>query len=104
MAMMFAAIISLANQFKPGQVQFHIMDGSAGDSPFVNMLPKLKDIRPHQIELVDYRNVGDTINQIATEVSRRQAGEENGPTIFLVVYGLQRYRSLRKSESRSIWR
>ena len=39
------------------------------------------------------------IHEIAAEMARRQATEaSNPPAIFIVVFGLQRYRSLRKSE------
>ena len=39
------------------------------------------------------------IHEIAAEMARRQATEaSNPPAIFIVVFGLQRYRALRKSE------
>ena len=51
------------------------------------------------IELVEYRATEDAINDLATEFSRRQSsGGANPPPLFLFVYGLQRYRVLRKQE------
>jgi uncharacterized ferredoxin-like protein len=48
---------------------------------------------------VDYRAVPQAIHEIAAEMVRRQATEAaNPPSIFIVVFGLQRYRALRKSE------
>jgi S-DNA-T family DNA segregation ATPase FtsK/SpoIIIE len=56
-------------------------------------------VLPHEVKLVEYRAVPQAINEIATEVQRRQEGEPgNTPDVFLFVYALQRYRALRKAE------
>jgi hypothetical protein len=48
---------------------------------------------------VDYRAVPEAIHELAEELKKRQSSEgSNPPAIFVIVFGLQRYRSLRKSE------
>jgi hypothetical protein len=63
-------------------------------------LPKLKQLLPrHQIRLVDYRGTTDAVIALGQEVVRRQrVDDRNAPLVFLLVYGLQRYRMLRKQE------
>jgi hypothetical protein len=62
-------------------------------------LPKVAAAMPHRTKVVDYRAVPQAIHEIALELARRQAAEgSNPPSIFIVVFGLQRYRALRKSE------
>src|SRR5207253_9946362 len=54
---------------------------------------------PHEVKLIEYRATEQAINDLATELSRRQSsGGANPPPLFLFVYGLQRYRALRKQE------
>jgi hypothetical protein len=63
------------------------------------VLPAIKNSLPHDITLVEYRAVEKTIDEIAQELARRQASDEtHPPAIFLFIYGIQRYRSLRKQE------
>jgi S-DNA-T family DNA segregation ATPase FtsK/SpoIIIE len=97
-AIVVASLASLATQMKPGSVTFHILDGNTADSPFINVFPQFRTLLPHEVNLVEWRAVANVINDLAQELQRRQSGEEAGPAIFLVVYGLQRYRMLRKTE------
>ena len=54
------------------------------------------------MHLVDYRATDEAIAKLAEELQTRNAsGGANPPPIFLLFYGLQRYRSLRKSEDSS---
>jgi hypothetical protein len=51
------------------------------------------------VKNVEWRGVGEAIDEIAQEVKRRQAEESpETPEVYLFVLGLQRYRMLRKSE------
>ena len=97
-AIIASALISLAAQQKPGSALFYILDGSPADSPYVGVLPMLKGLLPHEVHMVEWRAVADTMNALAQELQKRQAGDEAGPAIFVIIYGLQRYRALRKSE------
>jgi hypothetical protein len=75
------------------------MDGSPADSPLAGMFEKVKAILPHEVKIVDYKDVGDAMNEIATELGKRQAEEmPEAPAVYVLIYGLQRYRPLRKTE------
>jgi energy-coupling factor transporter ATP-binding protein EcfA2 len=102
MALMAAAVTSLSVQLPPAQVSFVVLDGSAADSPTALVFPRLKEALPHDIKLVEYRLAGEGITEVGAEFKRRQdEGITNAPAIFIIVYGLQRYRVLRKTEDSS---
>ncbi|MGH7213575.1 MAG: FtsK/SpoIIIE domain-containing protein, partial [Tepidisphaeraceae bacterium] len=102
LAMTASAMISLAAQHPKGSAVFHVLDGSAADSSLAGVLPRVTEaIAPHDVKLVEYRVVPESIDEIAKEVARRQAADDTGaglPSIYVFVYGLQRYRALRKQE------
>jgi hypothetical protein len=103
MAMMAAVMMAMAAQFSPAGAKFVVLDGSAADSPLAQVLPAVKDALPHEVKLVDYRGVNEAVNELAVEMARRQAIEPTaagtgGDEIFVLVYGIQRYRMLRKEE------
>jgi len=99
LAMMSAAVVSLAAQHKPGNVQFYIFDGSAADSPYAGTLAQVADAIGHEVKLIDYRSTADVLHEIFDELHRRQAGDEGNPnSIFVMLYGMQRYRMIRKQE------
>ena len=47
---------------------------------------------------MEWRSSAEAINELAQELQRRQASDAGGPSIFVIIYGLQRYRILRKTE------
>jgi hypothetical protein len=98
MALMNAMMVGIAAQQGPDQAKFYVMDGSAADSPFSGSFEKTQGALPHEVKMVDFRVAADAVDEIAQELARRQSGEESGPSIYLMVYGLQRYRIFRKQE------
>jgi hypothetical protein len=103
MAMMAAVIVSLASQFPPSGAKFYVLDGSPADSPLAGVLSEVKAAVPHEVNLVDFRAAPDAIAEIAAEYAKRQEVEPSavgvgGAEIFLLVYGVQRYRILKKAE------
>jgi S-DNA-T family DNA segregation ATPase FtsK/SpoIIIE len=103
MAMMAAVMVSLASQYPAGGAKFYLLDGSVADSPLSKILPSLKAVLPHDVQMPDYRSSTDAIAAIAEELAKRQAVEPTHAAagdaeIFVMVYGVQRYRILRKSE------
>jgi DNA segregation ATPase FtsK/SpoIIIE-like protein len=103
MAMLASVIFSISAQYAPGGVKFVVFDGSSVDSPLAKVLPSVKESLPHEIDLVDFRAAPEAINALAEEMARRQAAEPTaahagGTEIFLLIYGMQRYRILRKEE------
>ena len=97
MALMASAITSLAAQ-NPS-AKFYVLDGSPADSPLAKVMPRVRDALPNEVKLVEYRATEEALAELHAEFSHRQsAGGANPPPIYLFVYGLQRYRALRKSE------
>jgi hypothetical protein len=95
------SLISLAAQHPPGSAIFYIMDGTPADSPMAGALERVSRAisPPHTVKVIDWRAVPEAINEIAEEVARRQeTGGTDAPTLYVVIYGLQRYRVLRKQE------
>jgi len=99
MAIMMAMVVSLAAQHRPEAAVFYLLDGTPADSSLHGALPRLAQIVPHELRQVEWRAVGEAMAELAAEVTRRQA-EDHGaaPEIYVLIYGLQRYRVLRKQE------
>jgi len=102
MALMAASVASIALQLPPSAVSFVVLDGTPADSPLAPVFGRIKEAIPHELKLVEYRLAGDAIIEVGAEFKRRQdEGLTNAPAIFVIVYGLQRYRVLRKTEDSS---
>jgi hypothetical protein len=100
MALMASAITSLAAQ-NPA-AKFYVLDGSPADSPLAQVMPRVRDAVPNEVKLIEYRATEEAVAELHAEFSHRQsAGGANPPPIYIFVYGLQRYRALRKSEDSS---
>jgi hypothetical protein len=99
MAIMAGAMISLAAQHGIEAAKFYVLDGTPADSPLSGRFAEVKEALPHELKLVEYRQVENAMTELGEELHRRQSGEEaSGPAIYLFVHGLQRYRVLRKQE------
>ncbi len=99
LALMAGMTVALATQQRPGKSLFYIFDGTPADSVLAGTFEKIKSTLPQEIKLVEWRNTADTIDEIAKEVTRRQESDQPGaPSIYVLVYGMQRYRMLRKQE------
>ena len=54
---------------------------------------------PHTCRLISWREVPEVVAELAQEAERRvQANQHDAPAVILMIYGLQRYRVLRRSE------
>ncbi|MCL2647528.1 MAG: FtsK/SpoIIIE domain-containing protein, partial [Phycisphaerales bacterium] len=96
----FASMIaSLAAQQKPGDAIFYLLDGSPADSRYFGLLEKVIATLPHETKVIPWRDTADAINALAAQLKTRQANEEHAaPAIYLLIFGLQRYRILRHQE------
>jgi S-DNA-T family DNA segregation ATPase FtsK/SpoIIIE len=99
MALLTGSIISLAAQHPANQASFYVLDGTPADSPLAGTFERIKPALPHAVTIVDWRGTGDTIAALAKEMHRRHEEQPTGaPSVYVIVYGLQRYRVLRKEE------
>jgi hypothetical protein len=102
LAMMMMAVISVAAQHPPVGSQacrFYLLDGSPVDSALSGQLGRLKDVLPHPVTNVTWRDLGTTFTSLAAEIERRQqnASDDLAP-LYIIIYDIQRFRDLRKAE------
>jgi hypothetical protein len=96
---MTAAMIALAAQYPKDGARFYVLDGTPADSALAGTFERVKAALPHETTIIEWRTVPETIAQLADDIGKRQESEPAGqPEIFLFLYGLQRYRILRKSD------
>ncbi|HEY7119132.1 MAG TPA: FtsK/SpoIIIE domain-containing protein [Tepidisphaeraceae bacterium] len=99
LAIMVSQMISLSAQHPKGTAIFYVMDGSPADSPLAGTFDKLKEVIPHEVKMIDYKGVEAAMTELAEEMTRRGTVEHpDYPEIYVMIYGLQRYRQLRKQE------
>lgn len=99
MALIASSMISLTAQHAKGATQLYVLDGTPADSTLAGILPRIVSSLPADTKLVDYRAVPEALAEVAAEVQRRQTIETHDyPSIYVFIYGLQRYRALRKTE------
>ncbi len=97
--LMAGALVGLAAQFPCPSAQFVILEGTGPDSPQAGALARVASVLPHACRLVPWREVQEVVAELAQETQRRvQAQQHDAPTVILIVYGLQRYRILRRNE------
>jgi hypothetical protein len=91
------AFLGLAAQHLAAR--FCLLDGSPEDSALAEVLSHVASGLAHQIHVGGRRELAAAIKDLAEEVERRQqASDHEFPPTFLFIYGLQRFRELRRSE------
>jgi len=91
-----AALVSLLTQYEPGAAKFFIMNMTTADSEWNELPDSIKDLFPHEIQLVGRRNLVSVLQSLATLADER-ANEEHSSfqEVFLLFLGLHRARDLR---------
>ncbi len=98
-AIFASMMISLAARREASPSLFYLMDGTPTDSPLAGTLEGVVAALPQDTRVIDYRAVPEAINELALELGRRQADENaTHPSLYVFMFGLQRYRALRKQE------
>ena len=81
------------------ELAFYVLDGTRPESPEAGTWQRIADALPHKIQVGGMRDTARVINEIATELARREAaGEEDAPPIYLVIFNGGRFRDLRRGE------
>lgn len=97
-------LIALGSQHNPAKdsgagARFCILDGSPADAANAGTLARVATVLPHPVQTGGWRELPALMTEIAEEVDRRQKTNEGEyPSIYLVIYGLQRFRELRKGD------
>jgi hypothetical protein len=104
LGMLSTALIGLALQLKPpasspAAAQFYVLDGTPEDSPHAGFWSKLAETLGPRIRIGSRRELPSIVAELAPEASRRaQSGVSDPMPLFLFVYGLHRFRDLRRNE------
>jgi hypothetical protein len=102
LAMMIMSALSIAAQHSPAShkaPRFYLFDGSPVDSSLAGQLGRLKDLIPHSVTSVAWRDVGTTFASLAAEIkSRQESASDDQAPIYIFIYDIQRYRDLRKAD------
>ncbi|MCP4711264.1 MAG: cell division protein FtsK [Planctomycetes bacterium] len=94
-----AALTSVAAQNNPNAARFIILDGSPADANTAGFLANACSHLPQDHQIIEWRDVPKIIEELATESQRRLTDDDlKAPAIYLLIYGLQRYRILRRND------
>jgi energy-coupling factor transporter ATP-binding protein EcfA2 len=93
------AMAGLAAQFSPDRAGFYLLDGTPADAPEAGRWQEVVSYIPHRVVPVARRDVPDVMASLVEELDKRQKDDSAlHPRVFVVVFGLQRFRDLRREE------
>ncbi len=106
LAVTTSAVVSLAAQHpsraaagRLPAARFCLLDGTRPDSPHAGWLARLAARLPHAVEQPVAAQLAETVAELRREVDRRLGAEDAaGPTIYLLVHDLGRFRALRRQD------
>jgi len=104
--MLVSSAVSLAAQLvpkpsgdPPSRPRFYFFASSRAEDEASNPWHRLADALPHETRLVSSRGVAEAIGEIAAEVGRRTAGDDDrAAPVYLFITNLARFRDLRRAE------
>ncbi len=99
LSLLSIAIVSLAAQYPPEQVEFVILDPHAYDNGANGYFQKLAAALPHKVRIGGTSEAPELLAELAKELEERgpSSGRE-APEIFLIVHDLQRFKALRPDD------
>jgi S-DNA-T family DNA segregation ATPase FtsK/SpoIIIE len=98
-ALCAAGMIGIGAAHAADGAEFIVFDGSPADSSTAGQLARIGGVVPQAVRAVAWREVEEALSHVAEEVRRRQeADQTDAPAVYVVLFGLQRYRMLRRSE------
>ena len=106
-AALAAAIVSLSltdtfagDDENPSRASFRVLDGTSPDSPRAGALRAVAAAMDSDAEFVDFRALPDLMGDLRDELrSRLEPSSPAGPSVYVVVNALQRFRALQRDES-----
>jgi hypothetical protein len=99
LGMLTTAVVSLAAQMTPRDAtRFYFVDGRQAQAPTERPLARLPHVLPQTIRLAGWRDVPAIVAELNGEIERRQKESAPAPSIYLVLFGVQRLRDLRRQE------
>jgi ABC-type multidrug transport system fused ATPase/permease subunit len=106
LGILVTALISLAAQQAPAAglegergACFHVLDGTPVESPHTGLWKRVAAVLPHPVRVAGWREAAGLLDEAAAEVDRRlKAPHASHAALYLIVFGLQRFRDLRRAE------
>ncbi|HTU21757.1 MAG TPA: FtsK/SpoIIIE domain-containing protein [Gemmataceae bacterium] len=99
LGMLATAVVSLASQMgRSESTRFYVVDGRQAEPPTDGPLARLPEVLPQTIRLSGWRDVPAILTELSAEIERRQKDTTPAPSVYLVLFGVQRLRDLRKQE------
>jgi hypothetical protein len=105
LGIMATALVSLAVHYNPtladskDGARFYVLDGTPDDVSYTGFLSRVTGALPHSVRLAAWRELTAVFTELADELDRRQKSTKaEDPAIYLFIYGLQRFRDLRRQE------
>jgi DNA segregation ATPase FtsK/SpoIIIE-like protein len=96
-AILTSTILSLAAQTGP-DTRFLILDGTLPEDPLGNYLSRLVDGFPHPVAVAGSRDFASALGEFTAELKARSDSTRLASPWFLIGFGLQRFRDLRKAD------
>jgi len=88
------AMLSLAAGHPADGARFVVLDPSGAQGAAA----KLKGMLPHEVKVSGPAGITDVFADLASELEKRNTGDSDGPEIFVVIHGLQRFKKLRQED------
>jgi len=99
LGLLSAAVNSLNVQCAMNNAQMYLIDGTPIDSPLAGKLSEITKNSVMEINHINYRQIAKAISQLWNIMQKRLNDDIlDGPSIFIMINALQRFRVLRKSE------
>lgn len=88
------AVLSLAAGLPGDGVRFIVLDSASGQG----MSGRLKGLLPHEVRIAGPAATTEIFAELSSELQQRANGEKEGPEIFVVIHGLQRFKKLKQED------
>ncbi len=99
LAIMMASLVSLAAQFPRNAARFVVLDGTPPDDPRAGLLESVVGALPHEHRFGSWREADEVLASLGEELTKRETGNlTDEGAVFLFIYGIHRFRSLRRKE------
>jgi hypothetical protein len=101
LTMLGISLLSLAAQHPLGAAKFVLLHASSPGSPDEGFIEQIAAAVPHGVTIARGQEITSAINEIAEDLKARTSGGEGAsaaPSIFLLIYGLQKFKKLRPED------
>ena len=98
LTMVGLSMLALAAQHPVGSAQFVLIHGSAPGSPDAEFFDQIAAAIPHGVTVSRGQDLAEVINGVSAELKARTADDAHGPTIFLFIHGLHKFKQLRQED------